>query len=49
VQNAVRKKNKQHKLMLKLITKISVTKSTGISGNEITITVVNLTEILIAK
>ena len=35
--------------MLKLITKISVTKSTGISGNEITITIVNLTEILIAN
>ena len=33
--------------MLKLITKISVTKSTGISGNEITITIINLTEILI--
>src|ERR1700734_3129451 len=44
-----KKQNKQHKLMLKLITKISVTKSTGISGNEITITIVNLTEILIAN
>ena len=32
--------------MLKLITKISVTKSTGISGDEITITIVNLIEIL---
>ena len=35
--------------MLKLLTKISVTKSTGISGNEITITIVNLTEILLAN
>ena len=35
--------------MLKLITKISVTKSTGISGNEMTITIVNLTEILLAN
>ena len=35
--------------MLKIITKISVTKSTGISGNEITITIVNLIEILITN
>ena len=35
--------------MLKLITIISVTKSTGISGNEITITIVNLTEILMTN
>ena len=35
--------------MLRLMTKVSVTKSTGISGNEITITVVNLTEILMTN
>ena len=35
--------------MIKLISKISVTKSTGISSNEITITIVNLTEILITN
>ena len=35
--------------MIKLIAKISVTKSTGISSNDITITIVNLTEILITN
>ena len=36
-------------MLKKLITKISVTNSTEISGNEITITIVNLTEILITN